>query len=66
MQGHVHTYGAIGYVQYDGGDGSHQSGTKTADNGTSDPVADAHGNGTPRTSAETRPKNIALRYCLKI
>ncbi|MFA5161743.1 MAG: tail fiber protein [Elusimicrobiales bacterium] len=32
---------------------------------TDDASADSHGNGTPRTANETRPKNIALRYCIK-
>jgi microcystin-dependent protein len=32
---------------------------------TGDPVTDTV-NGTPRTASETRPKNIALLYCIKI
>ncbi|MDD2773214.1 MAG: phage tail protein [Elusimicrobiales bacterium] len=66
MQGHVHSWPVIAYVQFDGGNGTHMSGNATGVNNTSDPLADPHGNGTPRTSAETRPKNIALLYCIKI
>jgi len=41
----------------------------TAGNGSTDfmaknPISDGS-NGTPRTSLETRPKNVALLYCVK-
>lgn len=44
--------------------GSHSHGMKTTHNPVSDPTTSKHG--VVRNDIETRPKNIALLYCIKI
>ena len=63
MQGHVH------YAYGNGGQGSVNSSMNLLSSGgtayaTSGPQTDGT-NGTPRTAAETRPRNIALLACIK-
>lgn len=50
-----------GSLAYQGSGWNKKSATGTR---TGDPVTDGS-NGTPRTSSETRPKNVALLYCRK-
>ena len=66
MQGHVHT---ITIPQSLGGSGAAATG---ATNNTSAPLSWTSSspltdgvNGAPRTAAETRPRNIAVMYCIK-
>jgi phage-related tail fiber protein len=68
MQGHIHGPPAAGTTYRTGGGGSQDSnggGSNSNYANTGDPVADSHGNGTPRTAAETRPVNVALLACIK-
>ncbi len=62
FQGHYHR---IGYINSGGGQGG-TNGIATALNTyqTHEPISDET-NGTPRTSSETRPKNIAISYIIK-
>jgi len=61
FQGHVHDQEPSQGSGAPGGTGTGGAflGTKTGD-----PISDGT-NGTPRTASETRPANIALRYCIK-
>lgn len=63
MQGHLHTqiYGAGNGGNNAYGDPGRQSYPTT---NTSGPVSDGT-NGTPRTAAETRPRNVAMLACIK-
>lgn len=63
MQGHKHTFGWVMVTSYDGG----QFGRNflvSGSNDTGGPITDGT-NGTPRTAAETRPRNIAMLPCIK-
>jgi len=62
FQGHIHPYtlmNASGFV-FSAGTGGQIVGSNTGL-----PVTDG-ANGTPRTAAETRPKNIAMLFCIKV
>jgi microcystin-dependent protein len=62
MQGHRHS---IGLVVVGGAVYSITPSRNEGNNGTSsNPISDGT-NGTPRTGAETRPRNIALLACIK-
>jgi|GEM_PF-3485811 len=73
FQGHYHANNpdsATQYINYAGGGtqgwsggGNYQGGIYSLTT-TGAPAPDT-ANGTPRTAAETRPKNIALQYCVK-
>lgn len=65
MQGHRHTFTAL-VAHVGGGTGTTSPSVNSAIfSGTTDnPVTDTV-NGTPRTGAETRPRNIALLACIK-
>lgn len=61
MQSHLHTF------TKEGGTGSYGGGAIGSDGGTASttaPIVDG-ANGTPRTSSETRPKNVNVRYYIK-
>jgi len=63
FQGHKHSTDAYtGTTSRDGGSFS-TSATSSASVG--DPITDG-ANGTPRTAAETRPRNLAFLYCIKL
>lgn len=63
FQGHKHSTDAYtGNTSRDGGSFS-TSATSSASVG--DPITDG-ANGTPRTAAETRPRNLAFLYCIKL
>ena len=67
FQGHHHSYRY--YNQFLAGGGSKtddmpQSPNSTSNNRVTTPISDGS-NGTPRTANETRPKNIAMMYCIK-
>ncbi|MDY0072483.1 MAG: hypothetical protein RBR77_07515 [Thauera sp.] len=63
FQGHKHSTDAhTGATSRDGGSFS-TSATSSASVG--DPITDG-ANGTPRTAAETRPRNLAFLYCIKL
>jgi hypothetical protein len=63
FQGHRH--GAEQTSTFAGPTGTAQGSDAQANNSTTgDPVTDTV-NGPPRTASETRPKNIALLYCIK-
>jgi len=67
FQGHYHSYRY--YNQFLAGGGSKtddmpQSPNSTSNNRVTTPISDGS-NGTPRTANETRPKNIAMMYCIK-
>lgn len=67
FQGHHHSYRY--YNQFLAGGGSRtddmpQSPNSTSNNRVTTPISDGS-NGTPRTANETRPKNIAMMYCIK-
>lgn len=62
LQGHIHTYQAVNTGSTGGGSGNNDSTVATKN--SSSPVTDGV-NGTPRTAAETRPRSIALMYCIK-
>lgn len=66
MQGHRHGYQAAGGGGSSGGDYlKNVSGTTTqGTDALGYPITDGT-NGTPRTGAETRPRNIALLACIK-
>ena len=64
MQGHIHTYWASASNQnvsntniYQGGDNQSAS--------TTDPIADTHSNGTPRTGTTTEPSSVDINYIIK-
>jgi hypothetical protein len=70
MQGHQHTYGntpAISFYGGGGGTGFTPSGEYSGPNYSpyvGNPTNDG-ANGNPRTGPETRPANIAMKYCIK-
>ena len=64
FQGHIHTYWASASNQnvsntniYQGGDNQSAS--------TTDPIADTHSNGTPRTGTTTEPSSLDINYIIK-
>lgn len=61
MQGHQHTHY---WLAGSNGTTSAGSGINPGSSNTSSPVTDGT-NGTPRTAAETRPRNIAMLACIK-
>ncbi len=61
IQGHKHSLGLTLGGSGAGGNGGSWVSTAT-DTGT--PISDGT-NGTPRTAAETRPRNMAVMYCIK-
>lgn len=62
MQGHKHTLAAAGNTNNGAGSGGLFSSGGGTDVGS--PITDGT-NGTPRTAAETRPRNISAMYCIK-
>jgi microcystin-dependent protein len=62
LQGHQHSYysssGAGGYANF-------SSNSPQAITGNTSSLVSDGTNGTPRTAAETRPRNIAMLYCIK-
>ena len=67
FQGHYHYNGYLSSKPYAGGSTSGDFlsvGPNVASNGVLQPTPDGT-NGTPRTAAETRPRNIALLACIK-
>lgn len=63
MQGHVHNFRAMaGDATLGANPGGNIFGGATL--ATTSPLADST-NGTPRTAAETRPRNVALLACIK-
>jgi microcystin-dependent protein len=61
MQGHQHTHY---WLAGSNGTTSGGSGMNPGSSNTSSPVTDGT-NGTPRTAAETRPRNVAMLACIK-
>jgi microcystin-dependent protein len=64
FQGHRHTVTTKTSFNLASSGPSNNSGWFNVTQTSSDPVSDTV-NGTPRTASETRPKNIALLYCIK-
>jgi microcystin-dependent protein len=65
MQGHKHTFTAL-VSNLGGATGNYSPGSPTANfAGTTSSPSDDGVNGTPRTASETRPRNVALFYCIK-
>jgi microcystin-dependent protein len=65
MQGHVHTFSAL-VSNLGGGTGIAPATSNVGRyNGTTASPSDDGVNGTPRTASETRPRNVALFYCIK-
>lgn len=63
MQGHIHFTNSFTHTNvYTGNGGGSGSGGSQINTGS--PISDGS-NGTPRTAAETRPRNIALLACIK-
>jgi microcystin-dependent protein len=62
MQGHRHTLGRTSFLN-SGIPGGGNDTTSTPGN-TGDPTSDGT-NGSPRTAAETRPRNVAILACIK-
>lgn len=67
FQGHRHPQRAGSETGQPGSYGRYGDGDGNVDTGltTGTPSTDGT-NGTPRTASETRPRNIALMYCIKI
>lgn len=63
MQGHFHSLAVINGVNA-GASGRTDANQSTNVTATGSPITDGT-NGTPRTAAETRPRNIALLACIK-
>lgn len=63
FQGHRHSTTA--YTGATNRDGGSFSTSATIDAAVGDPITDGV-NGTPRTAAETRPRNVAFLYCIKL
>jgi phage-related tail fiber protein len=65
MQGHFHNFGQRNNVNGAGG-GSYPWGVSEGgpNYATGSPITDGT-NGTPRTAAETRPRNVALLICIR-
>lgn len=66
LQGHRHgpAPSSTGYWTTNSGSGLSGGGTSGESGSTGDPVTDTV-NGTPRTASETRPRNIAMMFCIK-
>lgn len=69
LQGHVHSMtGATGYAGGNSGPtnylGQNSSNGLVGNLGVGSPASDGS-NGSPRTAAETRPRNVALLACIK-
>ena len=56
VTGAVHSLPSLGGFSFNG---------SGVGNTTGDPVANVSGHGTPRTAAETRPRNMALIFCMR-
>lgn len=63
FQGHKHSTDA--YTGTTSRDGGSFSTSATVSASVGDPITDG-ANGTPRTAAETRPRNLAFLYCIKL
>jgi microcystin-dependent protein len=63
FQGHYHSMNAINGTNT-GATGTTSSAQATSVTSTGAPITDGT-NGTPRTAAETRPRNVSLLYCIK-
>ena len=64
MQGHTHTINVHTGFTGAGGEGTDPGPWANGTPAISNPVSDGT-NGTPRTAAETRPRNVALPYLIK-
>jgi microcystin-dependent protein len=68
FQGHRHSITSEAQKTINGGSFTHTGGSQIVDAAASvvvgDPTTDTT-NGTPRTAAETRPRNVTALYCIK-
>jgi hypothetical protein len=65
MQGHVHDIAAAQQVPFGTGGNNNPAKPGSTNSAQSSVPRDDGTNGTPRTAAETRPRNIALLICIR-
>lgn len=65
MQGHRHSSIAAGSTTGSGSTAG-SGGSTSISTAVRDPAADTLGNGTPRTSSESRPQNANVEYIIKV